>query len=135
MKPKVLLIEDDKPTIELYQEVFSQAGFDLEIANTCSQGIEILQKIRKGKRKPPDLVLLDLILTDQNGINFLIEAKKHSQTKNLKIFALTNYTDSNLNKELIKQGIDKILVKTDYTPKQLVEILKKELENRDKNIS
>ena len=134
MKPKLLLIEDDTPTIELYQEVFSRAGFDLEIVNTCSQGIEILQKIRKGERKPPDLVLLDLILPDQNGINFLVEARKHPQTKNLKIFALTNYTDPNLNAELIKQDVDKILLKTDYTPKQLVELLKKELENKDKTV-
>jgi len=27
---KILLVEDDKPTIELYEEVFKRAGFEIE---------------------------------------------------------------------------------------------------------
>lgn len=128
MKFKILLIEDDPPTIELYKEIFSLPEFDLEIVNYCFEGIEILREIRERKRDPPKLVLLDLILPDENGINFLLEAKKYPETRNLKIFALTNYTDPELEQELIKQGIDKILLKTSCTPKELIKIVKNSLE-------
>jgi len=40
---------------------------------------------------------------------------------------LTNYTDPRLIEELIKEGIDKFLVKTDYTPSRLVNLVREAL--------
>ncbi len=124
MSNKILLIEDDLPTIELYKEVFKKAGFKIEVLDWGGKAIERLKEIRQGKKEKPDLILLDLILTDINGILILEEARKYPETKDLLIFALTNFTDPKLNQELIKQGIDKILVKTDYAPSELVQLVR-----------
>lgn len=128
---KILLIEDDPFTLELYKEIFAFPKFELEVVSYCSDGVKILKEIREGRKKAPDLVLLDLILPDQSGINFLIEAKKYPETKNLKIFALTNYSDPKFNQELIEHGIDKILLKTDYTPKKLINLISETLEKNN----
>lgn len=129
-RPKVLLIEDDQPTIELYEEVFQRAGFEIETLDWGQKALDLLKEVREGKREKPDLILLDLILPDISPILILREARKYPQTKDLLIFALTNYTDPKLHQELEKEGIDKILVKTDYTPSKLIATCREELIQR-----
>jgi len=124
MKPKILIIEDDQPIIKLYKEVFPMAGFEIEILDLAQEGIKRLEEIREGKKEKPDLILLDLILPDINGIEVLKEARKYPETKNLKIYILTNYSRSEINEELVKEGADKILIKFEYSLKELVEIIK-----------
>jgi len=126
-RPKILLIEDDQSTIELYEEVFQRAGFEISTLNWGQKAIELLKEIREGKKEKPDLILLDLILPDIDGILILKEARKYPQTENLLIFALTNYTNSQLDQELIKERIDKILVKTSYPPSKLIATVKEAL--------
>jgi len=126
-KLKILLIEDDKLTIDLYEEVFRKNGFDIEAIEWGESAIERLKEIREEKKPKPDLILLDLILPDMNGLLILKEAKRYSQTKNLKIFVLTNYSNPDLNEELIREGINEILLKTEFTPKKLVGFIKETL--------
>lgn len=127
MKPKILIIEDDWPTIKLFKEVFPMAGFDIEILDLGQKAIERLKEIREEKKERPDLILLDLILPDINGVEILKEAKKYPETKNLKIYVLTNYSKPETDEELIKEGVDKILMKTQYSLDEITEIIKKEL--------
>ncbi|NCO25068.1 MAG: hypothetical protein COZ90_00985 [Candidatus Nealsonbacteria bacterium CG_4_8_14_3_um_filter_37_36] len=127
MRPKILIIEDDRPTIKLFEEVFSMAGFEIEVLDLGQKAIERLKEIREGKREKPDLVLLDLILPDMNGISVLKEARKYPETKNLKIYALTNYSNPEFNQELTKEGIDKILIKAQYSLKELIAIIEEGL--------
>jgi len=124
---KILIIEDDAPIIKLFQEVFPMAGLEIEILVSGKEGIKRIQEIRESKKEKPGLILLDLILPDINGIEVLKEAKKYPETKGLKIYALTNYSNPEFNEELIKEGIDKILVKAQYSLNELVEIIKEAL--------
>ena len=126
-KSKILIIEDDASIIGLYKEVFKIAGLEIEILDTGKKAIERLREIREGKKEKPDLILLDLILPDMNGISILKEAKKHPETKDIKIFALTNYSNPQTNEELTKEGIDKILIKAQYSLKELINIVKENL--------
>ncbi len=130
MKPKILIIEDDKPTINLFEEVFSMAGFEIEVLDLGQKAIERLKEIREGKKEKPDLILLDLILPDMNGISVLKEARKYPETKNLKIYALTNYSNPESNQELTNEGIDKILIKVQYSLNELIKIIKEGLKSK-----
>lgn len=127
MKPKILIIEDDQPMINLFRETFSMAGFKVEVLDLGKNAIERLKEIREEKKEKPDLILLDLILPDMNGVEILKEAKKYPETKNLKIYALTNYSNPESNEELIKEGVDKILIKAQYSLKELIKIIKEGL--------
>ncbi len=126
-KSKILIIEDDISIIALYKEIFKIAGLDIEILDTGKKAIERLREIREGKKEKPGLILLDLILPDMNGISILKEARKHPETKDIKIFALTNYSNPKTNEELTKEGVDKILIKAQYSLKELINIIKKDL--------
>jgi CheY-like chemotaxis protein len=124
MKKKILIIEDDLPTLKLLEETLKMESFEIDTATLAKEAIEKLEEIREGKREKPDLILLDLILPDMNGIEVLKEARKYPETKEIKIFALTNYSDPEMNKQLIKEGIDKIVLKAQISLKELVEIIK-----------
>jgi two-component system cell cycle response regulator DivK len=124
MKPRIFIVEDDKSISGLLREALQIAGFEAEVFDLGGKAIETLQEVREGTKEKPNLILLDLILPDMNGIEVLKEARKYPQTKSVKIYALTNYSNPDFNEELVKEGIDKILIKVQYTLEQLVKAVK-----------
>jgi len=130
MSLKILIVEDDLPTLKLLEETLKIEGFEIDSAMLAREAIERIEEIRDGKREKPDLILLDLILPDMNGIEVLKEAKKYPETKGIKIFAFTNYTDPEMNKQLIKEGVDKIILKAEISLKELCEIIRKEVSQK-----
>ncbi|MBU4369393.1 response regulator [Patescibacteria group bacterium] len=117
MAKKILLIEDDLATIEIYERAFKQAGFEIESLITGFQARGRLREIREGKKEKPDLILLDLLLPDiTNGTPLLKEIKEQTQTKDILVFVLTNYPDLQLGRKLLREGADKFLIKTNYPP-------------------
>jgi len=127
MKKVILFVEDDLPTIEVYKTALEAANFDVDPMLLGQEAIRRIEEIDQGKAEKPDLVLLDLILPDINGLEVLEEIRKHKKTKDLPVIILTNYT----NKELEEKGLflkaEKYLLKTDYTPRELAEIVKERL--------
>ena len=121
---KILLIEDDKPTIEIYEEVLKRGGFEVETLKTGFEAIERLEEIKKGKKEKPDLILLDLILPGFDGIEILEKAKGEEKIKNLSFFILTNYTAPEAEKRVKELGIENYIVKANTPPSQLVKIIK-----------
>lgn len=127
VKKTILLIEDDLPTIDVYQTVLSRAGFNVKTIKWGEEAIEEVKKMKISKAKKPDLILLDLILPDVNGIQVLEEIRKYKETEDIPVFILTNYTDVQLEKMGCELKTERYLLKTDYTPSQLVEVIKKKL--------
>jgi len=127
MEKTILFIEDDLPTIEVYKTALEAAGFRVEPIVLGKEALNRIKEINRGKAKKPDLVLLDLILPDINGLEILDAIRKNEKTKDLKVIIMTNYT----NKELEEKGLflkaEKYLIKTNYTPTQLTQLIKKEL--------
>lgn len=127
MKKAILLIEDDIPTIDVYQTALEGAGFEVEVISWGEKAIARIKEIKEGKSQKPDLVLLDLILPDINGIKILEEIRRQEETKELPVFILTNYTSQELEKMGFGLKSEQFLLKTDYTPRQLVDLIKESL--------
>ena len=121
---KILLIEDDHPTIEIYKEILKKAKFEVEVLEWGNDGLNALEAMKEGKKGKPDLVLLDLILPDINGIEILKKAKQDEKLKDIPFFVLTNYTDLESEQESREFGAEKYLVKSNYTPAQIIKVIK-----------
>jgi CheY-like chemotaxis protein len=122
-KLKILMVEDEPDIVEIYGSQLKSAGYALEVAKNGQEALVWLEK------NTPDLVLLDLLMPDMNGFEFLDRIKKFPKRKGIYIYAWSNLTQKK-DVELAKQkGIDGFLIKSDYTPKKLAEkvaeILKK----------
>lgn len=127
MKKTILFIEDDLPTIDVYKTALEKAGFDVDPMLLGEEAIRKIKEIEQGKAKKPDLVLLDLALPDINGIEVLEEIRRQKKTKDMLVFILTNYTNKELEEKGLLLKVERYIIKTDYTPGELVKVIKKEL--------
>ncbi len=127
MKKTILFVEDDIATIDVYKTALEAAGFDVDPMLLGEEAIRRIKEIKQGETKKPDLVLLDLLLPDINGIEVLEEIRKHEKTKNMLVLILTNYSSKELETRGLLLKAEKYLLKTDYPPSKLVELVKKEL--------
>lgn len=121
MKKKILLIEDEQMLVGLYKDKLKREGFKVISAIEAEGGIEL------AKKEKPDLILLDILLPKENGLFFLRELKKHPEISSIPVVAFSNYDDPETKREAIKLGAKEYLIKTNHTPQEVVERLKKYL--------
>ncbi len=127
MEKKILLIEDDFAIIDIYKTVLQSNGFDLEVITWGEKAFEKINQIKQNKEQKPDIILLDLILPDMNGIEILRELRKQESTKEVPVFVLTNYNSKDLEKEAKELKAEHFILKTDCTPTELIKIIKQKL--------
>ena len=118
---KILIIEDEKILSDMYVDKLSQAGFKIISAQTSDEGFA------KAKKEKPNLILLDILLPKGNGISFLKKLRANSKIANTKVVVFSNFDDPQTKKEAEELGVDSYLIKTNYTPKEMVNKVKKYL--------
>ena len=118
---KILLIEDEKMLVEMYSQKFEQEGFEVVSAFTAEEGLEL------AKKEKPDLIILDILLPRKNGVSFLKELKKEPEISQIPVVALSNYDHPETKQEALALGVKEYIIKTDYTPKEIVEKIKEYL--------
>ncbi len=115
----ILLIEDDPFLIDIYVTQLERAGYKVEVA---TNGEIALSKLKETK---PDLLVLDIILPKVDGWEFLKTIRQDTRLKQLKVVILSNLGQ----KEEVEKGFDfgavRYFIKAEYTPKEVVEEIKK----------
>jgi len=129
MKRLIFQIEDDASTLEVYEIALEQAGFEVDTVESGEEALERLKLIKKGDLRKPDLILLDYLLPGIDGLDVLQNIRKDPKLKNLKVFITSNYSVRELKDkgEMIKG--EKVVLKADYPPTKMVELIKDELDN------
>jgi len=126
-KKRVILVEDDPAIIDVYSTAFKNADINLEVISSGERAIRRVKESNESEEGKPDLVLLDLILPDINGIEVLKAIKTDDKTKDVPVFILSNQTSLDLEKAGdIKP--DKFIIKANITPTQLVKMLEEQLQ-------
>jgi two-component system alkaline phosphatase synthesis response regulator PhoP len=118
---KILIIEDEKILAEMYREKLEMEGFKVSLALDVKEGIEL------SKKEKPDLILLDILLPVENGISFLKKQKEDKEISEIPVIAFSNYDDPRTKKEAMELGVKEYLIKTNYTPTEIIEKIKKYL--------
>jgi len=118
---RILLIEDDAFLIDVYTTKLKTEGFDIEVAVDGKEGL------RKIKKLKPDLLLLDIVLPNIDGWGILEEIKKTESLKDLKVIVLSNLAQKEDVEKGLALGATKYLIKSYYTPSQIVEEIKQVL--------
>lgn len=113
---KVLIVEDELPLRMAYDTILKRDG---HIVDRAKDGAEALEKVEKFK---PDLILLDLLMPNVDGIEFL---KKYDLTKHpkVKVVVFSNLSHSEQIEEAEKLGAVRYVVKSSVTPSQLSQLI------------
>mgnify|MGYP001563336868 FL=1 len=119
---KIFLIEDDKSLANTLTEFLREQGYEVEQAYTGKEALRILPTIR------PDLILLDIILPELSGLEFLKEIqKKDSEFKEMPVLILSNLEGDQKNFEAMGVKIHGYFVKANYSLEELGKKIKKAL--------
>ena len=116
---RILLVDDDRLNNRILKRLLNI--YDIEL-DTCERGIECIDKINNGEHY--DLILMDIMMPDMNGIDTLKKLKSNKNF-NTKVVALTADALSTSKNKYIKTGF------TDYIPKPFK---KEELEQKLKEL-
>jgi two-component system chemotaxis response regulator CheY len=119
---KIVIVEDDVMLGEIYKKKFSQAGFEVEIA---VNGVEALEKIRN---MMPQLVLLDLVLSDGDGFTVLKNIKQDKLIADTRVYIFSNLAQDENRQKAVLLGAEGFFVKSEFTPQQIVEEVNRVLE-------
>lgn len=112
--PKILIIEDDQDQALLYAKAFGLAGVEVVGADNGLDGLA------KAKSERPDLVLLDVVLNRENGVEVLRKLKSDPELKKTPVVIFSNLTKKGLEEEVLTLGAIDFIEKANYTPTELV---------------
>lgn len=115
----ILLIEDDPLQIEMYQFKFEKDGFLFFASRWGQEGFALAQS------KKPDIILLDLVLIGESGIDILKQLKANANTQAIPVIMLTNLAKKEMEAESKRLGVVAYIIKTQTTPGGLEETIKK----------
>ena len=121
MKGKVLVVDDEPDVIELVQYNLEQAGFDVETAADGKQG---LAKVRSAA---PDLILLDLMLPEMDGLEVCRILRGDLSTAYIPIIMLTAKAAEVDRVVGLELGADDYVTKP-FSPRELLLRIKKQLQ-------
>lgn len=80
---KIMVVDDEKNILMLYKSELEDEGYEVVAANSGKEAIEIFE------REKPDLITLDIMMPDMDGIQVLRQLKQKSP--NTPVIMLTAY--------------------------------------------
>ncbi len=113
----ILIVEDDPIIADLYQRKFIADHFIVELAGDGATAIESL------KSRRPDIILLDLLLPQVNGIEVLKFVRATPGLQTLPVVVFTNSYLGDMVQSAWKAGANKCLTKAICTPRQVVGVV------------
>jgi len=80
---RVLIVDDDPDIVRLVRYNLSHSGYDVQSAGSGREALELVE------RQPPDLVVLDVMLPDVDGLEVCRTLRQHASSKHIPILMLT----------------------------------------------
>ena len=102
---KILVVDDDASFRKLIKRILSEDDYTVEEAdNGFDAGLKILLSM-------PTIVILDLFMPNIDGFEICNRVKSESQTKGIKILAVTDKGSPEIEEKIIQSGADAYLKK------------------------
>ena len=122
---RILIVEDSLLTSRMEQKYLQSAGYETKIAAKGMEAIEIAKKFK------PDLIILDYILPDIDGLKILkMFLEKDPSTV---VVMVTGQGDEHLATEVMKAGAKDYVIKTRDFLESLVHVVGRVLEQVETN--
>lgn len=113
-KTRLLIIEDNPDTRQIYKDVFEREGFNVLLAEDGEKGLSYAQATL------PDVILLDLMLPKLSGIDLLKRLRSQKDTQRIPVMIFSALADPEDRKKAADLGITEYSMKALNPPKQVV---------------
>ena len=102
---QVLIVEDDAATRELLSRSIKKRGWEVLEAENGVDAIRLLEK------HEPSLVLLDLIMPEMDGFEFLARLKDRKESKAIPVIVLTSKDLTEEERSRLNGSVQRVVLK------------------------
>lgn len=113
----ILIVEDDKTLSDAYRLILLKEKHTVRTAANGKQALEQLIDFK------PDIILLDLLMPEMDGIEFLKNYDLTKHGKDTKVVILSNVEDDKKVKDALGLGASRYIVKAHATPDELARLV------------
>ena len=113
MPGTIAIIEDESNIVELVKYNLDREGYHTLSANNGKKGLELV------RQELPDLVILDLMMPELDGISVCKQLRADPQTKNIPVIILTAKSEEADRVLGLEMGADDYVTKP-FSPRELV---------------
>ncbi len=104
----VMVIEDDRITQDLTRDMLQRHGWKVTLAHNGKVALELAEQTL------PDLILLDLMMPEMDGFEFLNRLRHHADLKNTPVIVLTAKEMTRADREYLTSRVNAIFQKGAY---------------------
>lgn len=115
--PRIMLIENDVITREIYNSLLCQHGYEVMAVTDLRAAWDKLQA------EPPAAAVLDLVLPDTHGLELLRKIRGHKTLKNLPVIVYTSLFVPAVVEEAKEAGATRMFDKAHLSPTTLMDAL------------
>jgi len=121
---KILIVEDDSALRDILADNLATEGYTVLKAKSGAEGLELALS------EHPDLILLDIILPDEDGIGLLKKIRvDETWGKHAKVVMLSNLSDNQSVAASLELGARSFLVKSDWKIQDVLGVIHDELKD------
>lgn len=117
---QILIVDDNKTNLQYIKHVIG-SRFDIIPVLSAKLALEYLSK------HIPNMILLDILMPDMNGIELFKIIKKHDKWKEIPVIFLSADVDSQIEIECIRLGATDIIARP-FVPEVFISRIEKHLE-------
>jgi len=112
--PHVLVVEDDPTTRQMMETMLTKAGWRVSKALNGRVGLEKVAESR------PDLILLDLMMPEMDGFEFVSRLRMNEAWNNIPVVVLTAKDITNEDRLRLNNYVEKVVQKGAYEKDKLM---------------
>lgn len=101
----ILIVEDNLLHMKLANTLLELNGYTVLKAENAEDGLKLAREHK------PDVVLVDILLPDMNGLDAVKKLRADETTRTLKIIVLTSFRDKYSEAEILASGANAFLPK------------------------
>ena len=105
MKKRVLLVEDNPPTADVLELELKHLGYEVKVAKNG------LEAVKMAVSEPPDLVVMDILLPELDGLEATRQIRENPATRDIPILAATAKAMPGDKEKCLAAGCDGYIAK------------------------
>lgn len=114
-KYKILIVDDDQFLLSMYVNKFTKSGHSVEVAKSSQ---DALTKLKEGYM--PDIILLDVVLPDLDGLELLEAMRKENLAKDSLCIMFTNQSGVEETEKAKSLSVAGYIIKASVVPSEIV---------------
>jgi PAS domain S-box-containing protein len=114
----VLVVEDDSNMREMLRRTLEKEGWRVAEAQNGKVGLEKLAEAA------PDLILLDLMMPEMDGFEFMDVLRRREDSRRIPVFVITAKDLTEEDHRRLNGGVERIMQKNATNPSQVLELVR-----------